>query len=377
MTRLSPRWISILIIASAALLIGGCSSSHKARYSNLNSNVPEEYCINGNLVSPAWVDKLIEYHEQGSTSEAPIDYNYDRNHKYLIFETSWGPVEGAAKYNAGHVPGAIHSNSDIYENGDPMWFLLPDNQVFEVMKNMGITADTTVIVYSDDPIFAARLWWILKYAGLEDVRYLDGGYENWIDDGFAGENTVNHPTTAAVDYTGPVNPDFIATVDYVAEHYTDTDNYLLADVRSKGEYKGSKPGYDYLLEKGRIPNAKWFYPVGGFGDRYYNTHNTLKPLDEVRSMWQEVELTDGAQANTFDKEVIFYCGAGYRSAGAFFYAYLMGYKNIRNFSNGWEGWSTTYTHDLSDDCTDGTNGKKHGAWPSNYCQKPSGRTIEP
>jgi len=66
----------------------------------------------------------------------------------------------------------------------------------------------------------------------------------------------------------------------------------------------------------------------------------------------------------FDKELIFYCGGGYRSALAFLYAYIMGYDNIRNYSDGWAGWSTNYTEDSS--CTGITPG---------WCQTPSGRPI--
>ncbi len=374
MLRCSPLFILLL---SAFILLSGCNNVYRAKVSNHNPPVAEEYCINGSLVSPAWVYKLIQYHKKGSVSQAPLEYDYARNHKYLIFETSWGPVEKATQYKAGHVPGAIHSNSDIYENGDPRWFLLPDSEIFDTMKRMGITADTTVIVYSADPIFAARLWWILKYAGLEDVRILDGGYEKWIADGYNGETTINYPSAATVDYTGPVMPEFIATTDYAAARFTDTDNYILADVRDEKEYKGFTTGYDYLIKKGRIPNSIWFYPVGGKNDQYFNSDNTLKPLDDILSMWEKLGVTDGRLPNTFNKEIIFYCGGGYRSAAAFFYAYLMGYTNVRNLSDGWAGWSTSYTYDLSADCSGGVNGTKHSAWPSDYCQKPSGRITEP
>ncbi len=371
--RLRP--FGTLLLVSAILV--GCSSSMYGNAGKAATASPEEYCIRDTLVSPAWVHKLIKYHEAGSTSEAPLGYGHDRTHKYLIFETSWGPLKDAAQYHAGHVPGAIHSNSDIYENGDPRWFLQPAPEIFAAMKGMGITADTTVVVYSADPIFAARLWWILKYAGLEDVRYLDGGYEKWVADGFAGETRVNHPTAASVDYTGPLKPGFIASVDYVAAHHTDTESYVLADVRDEKEYEGEASGYEYLLAKGRIPNAIWAKPVGGDEDHYFDAHNTLKPLDEIAAMWKEIGVTDGSPPHAFNKEIIFYCGGGYRSAAAFLYAHLMGYENIRNLSDGWAGWSTTYTHDLSSDCSGGVNGAKHVAWPSEYCQKPSGRDIVP
>lgn len=372
MKQVKAPWLNICFLVITLLAIAGCQDR-----SGQSSRSLKEYSISRSLVSPAWVHKLIQYHSEGSVSEAPIDYDYDRSHKYLVFETSWGPLEEAKKYHTGHVPGAIHSDSDIYENGEPRWFLRPDTEIFAAMTRMGITSDTTVIVYSDKPIFATRLWWILKYAGLDDVRILDGGFKKWKADGFASETKLNHPVVAAVEYSGSVNSEFIATIEYAAAHYQDTDNYILADVRDKGEYHGNKSGYDYLIAKGRIPNSVWFYPVGGFSDRYFNSDNTFKSLDDIRFMWKELGLADGSSPNNFNKEVIFYCGGGYRSSSAFFYAYLMGYKNIRNLSHGWQGWSTTYTYDPSGDCSGGVNGTKYNTQISKYCQKPSGREIEP
>ncbi len=44
-------------------------------------------------------------------------------------------------------------------------------------------------------------------------------------------------------------------------------------------------------------------------------------------------------------EVVFYCGGGWRSSVAFFYAWLLGFENVRNYSDGWSGWSTEYHPD--------------------------------
>ena len=362
--RLLP-WFMVAIFISESLLI------------LLGESPPLEYSINRNLVSPAWVHKLIKYHEKGSTSAAPMDYDYHRNRPYLIFETSWGPLTEANHYLAGHIPGAVHSNSDIYENGEPRWFLRSDLELFETMQSMGITADTAIIVYGHKPIFATRLWWILKYAGLKEVRILDGGFEKWISDGFEAETTVHLPKPAPVEYAGPVRTEFIASVEYVADHYKDTDRYLLADVRDQREYEGRSSGYNYLIEKGRIPNAIWCYPVGGANDRYFHSDNTFRTLEEIRAIWEKLDLIETTRSRVLKKEIIFYCGGGYRSSSAFFYAYLMGYKNIRNFSDGWQGWSTTYTYDLSEDCGEGIHGTKSPAVKSKYCQRPSGREIAP
>jgi 3-mercaptopyruvate sulfurtransferase SseA len=314
------------------------------------------------IVYPSWVKALIDYHKPGSTTPAPPEYPYDRDHKYLIFETQWGTIDDATAYKAGHIPRAIHSNSDIYENGYPRWFLLPNADLHAAMGDMGITADTTVVVYSNSNIFAARLWWILKYAGVTDVRFLNGGYKQWRASGYAGQAKINDPVPAT--FSGSVNPNYRATTNYVFSHYADTDNTLLADVRSKKEYEGVISGYSYLEAKGRIPNAIWAYNADDAGPVYNDSDKTLRSYTEVKRIWNNRGITSTSVSNMFDKEVIFYCGGGYRSALAFLYAYMMGYNNIRNYSDGWEGWSTTYTEDPA------CNGITPG-----WCQTPSGRPI--
>jgi thiosulfate/3-mercaptopyruvate sulfurtransferase len=144
----------------------------------------------------------------------------------------------------------------------------------------------------------------------------------------------------------------------VFDHYLNTTATVLADVRAGGEFAGLISGYSYLLAKGRVPGAVWAGDADDASRIYTDADGTLRSFSEVRAHWNSLGIT----AN---KELIFYCGGGYRSALAFFYGYLMGYENIRNYSDGWMGWSTTYTEDpaYQEDPTPG------------WRQNPSGRPV--
>jgi len=328
-----------------------------------DSSLPmEKLASYENLVYPSWVKELIDYHQPGSITEAPPGYPYGRDHKYVIFETQWGTLEDAEAYKNGHIPGAIHSNSDTYENGYPRWFLIPDEDLHAAMGSMGITSDTTAVVYSNSPIFAARLWWILKYGGVEDVRYLNGGYEQWIASGYNGETTINEPVPTT--FTGSVNIQYNATTDEVLNEYA--DGVILADVRSYNEYTGAVSGYSYLAAVGRIPNAVWSYDADDASPVYHDADMTLRSYTEIRDIWNTLGMTSTGPSDQFDKDVIFYCGGGYRSSLTFLYAHLMGFKNIRNYSDGWAGWSTAYTYNLLA-CADSITPE--------WCQEPSGRPF--
>lgn len=317
-----------------------------------NTTLPLEKAPNyATAVYPGWVKALIDYHQAGSSSAAPPQYPYDRAHKYLIFETQWGTISDMQQgwaddsYLRGHIPGAIHSNSDTYENGFPRWFLLPDAELKAAVGSMGITPDTTVVVYSDSTIFAARLWWILKYAGVTDVRFLNGGIQQWTAGGYPLETAVNNPTAAT--YSGTLNPAAIASTSYVEANYGNIATTQLVDVRAGSEYAGLISGYGYLVNKGRIPNAIWAYNGDDSSLLYRDSDATLRSYEEIKSIWSSLGIKSTGSSTLLDKEAIFYCGGGYRSSLSYFYAHLMGYTNIRNYSDGWAGWSTAYTEDAA------------------------------
>lgn len=307
---------------------------------------PEEKAANfKDLVYPAWVKSLIAYHAAGSASAAPPEYKdasgtvYPQSHKYLIIENQWGPAVNAdytTAYAAGHIPGAIHSDTDPFESGDPLYSLLPDASLLARAGALGITPDTTVVVYSDSLVFAARLWWLLKYIGVADVRMLNGGYAAWKDAGNTVETTVNNPVAGT--YTGTVNAAVIATTANVLSTYSTSTSTQMVDVRKDTEYLGITSGYGYLDLMGRIPGAVWAYD--GSGLSYSDTDGTLRSYTDVKNMWSALGIKSTVSATKFDKDVVFYCGGGYRSALTYFYANFMGITNIRNYADGWAGWST-------------------------------------
>lgn len=290
------------------------------------------------LVDTGWVQQLTD-------NATPATYTND---SYVIVEASWGQEDEdwtEGDYAGGHIPGSYHVNTDEFEGqilpdptiDNPLWFLWPPQYLEPAIEAMGITKDTTVVVYSCmDLTAAARLWWVLTYAGVADVRLYNGTFAKWIADGGAIETTrTERPAAVTFGATVPVHPEYRAETAYVEAHYQDA-GVVMADDRSWPEYIGEVTGYDYYDKKGRIPGAAWAHwgPDTYAGDDYFDSQDTtLRSWAEVKSMW-------AAEGITADKEVIFYCGSGWRSSVAFFMAHMMGWPNIRNYSDGWMGWSS-------------------------------------
>ena len=268
------------------------------------------------IVSPAWLNPRLS-----ASGE-----------RLAVIEASWTPSHVAADYDAGHIPGAIHLNTDDLENGYPRWRLRPVAELHAVIGKLGIGPETTVVVYSRQTIAAARVWWVLHYAGVRDVRLLNGGYAAWKRAGYRGETVSNTPVP--VQFQAGVRGEALASTAYVRDRLGQRAAEL-ADVRSREEFLGDKSGYEYLDRKGRVPGALHAENADDAAEVYQNRDGTLRSVAEIRRLWQRHGLLNGG-------EVIFYCGSGWRSSLAYLYAVSMGLARVRNYSDGWSGWSTVY-----------------------------------
>ncbi|MFQ5614460.1 MAG: sulfurtransferase, partial [Anaerolineae bacterium] len=272
------------------------------------------------LVYPEWVDRLI-------SGQNPETY---AGNGFVIFEVSWGELE---QYKAGHIPGAVHLDTQVIEKA-PLWNRLPDAALEETLLAYGITHNKTAVLYGKDTTAAARAACILMYAGVEDVRLLDGGFAAWVAAGYDVETKARKPVpVAAFGRRIPGRPEYIIDTEAVKARLPDA-GAVLVSVRSWAEYTGQTSGYDFVRPRGRIAGAVW----GQSGSDahhlqdYRNVDNTMRSYPEIASAWREAGIIPG-------KRVAFYCGTGWRASEAFFYAYLMGWPNIAVYDGGWLEWS--------------------------------------
>jgi 3-mercaptopyruvate sulfurtransferase SseA len=261
------------------------------------------------LVSSKWVAELID---GGRPPTWP-------GKKYSILDVS---TSDNKDYTKGHIPGAVLVRTDQIERA-PVWNLVSNNELQEVIEGVGITRDSTVVVYCDDPSAGARILWMLMYAGVEDVRLLDGGFRSWERFGGQIETETNHPKRSDFGGVIPLHPEYLATLQDVRLSIEDPAS-LLVDVRSEGEFDGETSGYDYISAKGRIPSSIW-------GGQIVDLDGVEDVLN-VKQRWTSLGLAPTRRA-------AFYCGTGWRSSLAFFYARLLGFENVRNFDGSWLEWS--------------------------------------
>ena len=288
------------------------------------------------LVHTAWLRDVL----RGERPEAPPAADF------VLFHVNFGVPE---EYEEGHIPGSLYLDTNWLE--DPAdWNRRPPEDLEVALRALGITAGTTVVVYGRDTqgdanekwpgrragqIAATRALMILRYAGVDDVRLLDGGYDWWVQGGNAVDTTIRQPTPAQDFGVGvPLRPEVIVDIDEAKQILADRDGAALVSVRSWKEHIGKVSGYNYIGPAGRIAGDVW----GNCGtdayhmQHYRNVDNTMRAYPEIAANWQEAEITP-------DKWVAFYCGTGWRASETWFYAYLMGWQRIAVYDGGWFEWS--------------------------------------
>lgn len=142
------------------------------------------------LVYPQWLHDL----QQGkAVAAAPAG-------DWKVFEAAWGAPK---LYLLSHIPGAGYIDTNEVES-EPLWNKVSDAQLKAMLAKHGIRHDTTVILYGRDVYAAARVAQIMLYAGVKDVRLLDGGWQTWSDAGLPVERGMPPAQQPAPDFGAPI-----------------------------------------------------------------------------------------------------------------------------------------------------------------------------
>lgn len=189
------------------------------------------------------VDPLIETHELA-----------ERLTDVRVFDIRWSLTDanhGIRQYEQGHIPGALFVDleQDLTGTEGPGRHPLPPIQDFAAtLGRLGVTPDDEVIVYDDvSGTIAARMWWMLRSAGHERARVLDGGFDHWVAEGRAIEQGINLPRPS--DYPAPGGYSGVVTIDQL-------EGRLLLDARASERYRGDTEPVD--PKAGHIPGAVSF-----------------------------------------------------------------------------------------------------------------------
>lgn len=220
----------------------------------------------------------------------------------VIAVQSVNPYTGTASRSGRWIPGAVDAEAytDFAAPAAPELGQRPLPRIEALQaaaRRWGITADRTVVLYdAERAMTAARAWWVLRWAGLPDVRVLDGGLDAWVKAGLETTGFAHENQASAVILT----PGHMPELDAASALKLASDGVLL-DARIRPNYIGGpQEGGD--PKRGHIPGALSAPAPDNFTDE--------GPLTNGATL---AEMYRGLGA-TGEASVGVYCGAGMSAA---------------------------------------------------------------
>jgi len=230
------------------------------------------------------------------------------------------PAAGRRAYDAGHIPGARHADLErdlSSAAGDGGRHPLPDRDTLAArFRTWGVDNESRLVCYDQNSgAFAARLWWLVRWLGHDQVRLLDGGLDAWVGAGFKLATTA--PELAAGNFRAgePL------TRTLTAEQLGDAD--WLIDAREAARYRGEHEPIDTAA--GHIPGAINAPFAGNLSD------GTFRSPAELRTRFEALGIAD-------DDNVACYCGSGVTAAHNILALKLAGYPEPALYPGSWSEW---------------------------------------
>jgi thiosulfate/3-mercaptopyruvate sulfurtransferase len=229
---------------------------------------------------------------------------------------------GRAGYEAGHIPTAGFADlmGDLADGDSPFEYALPTPEMFTaVMGALGVGDDTRVVLYDASmSAWAARVWWMLRWAGFDRAAVLDGGLGAWTAEGRAlSTDPAGEPVRTL---TPAPRPELIADRDEVFAAIDD-DAVAIIDAMPEPHFRGEMTMYGRL---GHIPSAK-NVPVTALLDE----NGRYKPNEELAALFGD------------DREAraITYCGGGIAASSTAFVMTRLGYTDVAVYTASLQEWA--------------------------------------
>ncbi|RSD22775.1 sulfurtransferase [Amycolatopsis eburnea] len=245
----------------------------------------------------------------------------------VVLDVRWrlaGPP-GAESYREGHVPGAVFVDLDralAAEPGEGGRHPLPaPADLQRDLRAAGVRAGHPVVAYDDaDGSVAARAWWLLRWAGHEEVAVLDGGYAAWSAEGHPVSTEQPAPEPGDIE----VHPGAMPVLDADEAAALARDGLLL-DARATPRYAGETEPID--PRAGHIPGA-----VNAPFSGHIAENGRWHAPEQLAARFTDLGLRPGEPVGA-------YCGSGVTASSVVLALELAGHPGAGLYAGSWSHWS--------------------------------------
>lgn len=232
-----------------------------------------------------------------------------------------------AEFAAAHIPGAVYFDiDDIADDANPLPHMIPSAEKFaERVGKLGISNDHRVIVYDTTGVgSAARVWWMFRLFGHDNVAVMDGGLPKWLAEGRPTES--GDSAAAAATFVADKREPLVRTVDQLlANIQTQADQVL--DARTAGRFDATEPEPRAGLRGGHIPGS-FNQP---FLALYEPETKTLKSAEALTALFDAAGVDRG-------NPIVTSCGSGVTACNLALGLYLIGKTDVAIYDGSWTEW---------------------------------------
>jgi thiosulfate/3-mercaptopyruvate sulfurtransferase len=259
---------------------------------------------------------------------------HQRLRHVIVVDASWhlptAKRDARAEFATQHIPGARFYDLDA--GADPtstLPHMLPSAEKFaEDMASLGIGNGSTVVCYDSVGLFsAARLWWMLKTFGHEQVFVLDGGLKAWLAAGFPTEGGLTISAVAG-HVTGSFDQQQVQSLHGVAAALNSRSAQVL-DARSPARFRGEEPEPRPGVKPGHMPSALNVHYA-----TLLNADGTMKSGADLRAVFESAGVD-------LSKPIITSCGSGVTAAILILALTELGHADHALYDGSWAEWGAS------------------------------------
>ena len=239
------------------------------------------------------------------------------------------PKNARSEYEHFHIPKAVFFDIDeISDKSNFLPHMLPMKEQFsDQVSELGISNDDKIIIYDVNGGYsaAARVWWMFRVFGHENVCLLNGGFSNWVANGYVTETGFENIQKGK--YTAELNNQLVSSFRDIMMNLKSGTSQIV-DARSEGRFFGTESEPRPNIQSGHIPNSLNL-PVSELFEG--GEKMLFKPFEKLKRTIEDADIQMG-------KPIITTCGSGVTAAALCFAFYLLGHETSSVYDGSWSEW---------------------------------------
>jgi len=269
------------------------------------------------IVTTGWLENALQ---QDNPSIRLFDATF-----HLIDKTR----DAQQECNDEHIQGAqFFDITRIADTDSPLPNTVPSVLTFEEsVRALGVNSDHTIVAYDRfGLVSAARVWWLFRYFGHNNVAVLDGGFPKWLAEGRpVNADSVQYPQG---NFTATVQSDLLRSANQV-HNIVNAKGATIVDARGAGRFAGKSPEPREGLRAGHIPGS-----VNLPYNSLLNSDQTFKSAKQIEAAFNDAGVNS-------QEPIVTSCGSGVTACILALGLAQLGQHQTPVFDGSWTEWGST------------------------------------